>query len=210
MINPDLNEQVKKEEIISLINKKGSHLVMEQLKTLLESKTQKMEDELNYLKDRLEKANIRLKKRNDLIEELEPQVIQTANILNEYRLERDTLTKEIKKLEGLEEKTLQLAERKTLIESRTVIVGKLIEKQKKLRKRFNESLSKKDKVVEELKEHTDRRNSLDEHISKLDPSNFKKMILEAVGQFPNFQAVATTLRNAKTAGITEPLNPCVN
>lgn len=40
---------------------------------------------------------------------------------------------------------------------------------------------------------------LDEHISKLDPSNFKKMILEAVKQFPNFRAVATTLRNAKTA-----------
>jgi len=44
---------------------------------------------------------------------------------------------------------------------------------------------------------------LDEHISKLDPSNFKKMILEAVKQFPNFKAVATTLRNAKTAGIND-------
>jgi 2-dehydro-3-deoxygluconokinase len=42
---------------------------------------------------------------------------------------------------------------------------------------------------------------LDDQISKLDPSNFKKMILEAVRQFPNFKAVATTLRNAKTAGI---------
>jgi 2-dehydro-3-deoxygluconokinase len=40
---------------------------------------------------------------------------------------------------------------------------------------------------------------LDEHCSKLDPSNFKKMIQTAVGQFPNFKAVATTLRNAKTA-----------
>ena len=44
---------------------------------------------------------------------------------------------------------------------------------------------------------------LDEHISKLDPSNFKKMILEAVKQFPNFKAVATTLRNAKTASIND-------
>ena len=44
---------------------------------------------------------------------------------------------------------------------------------------------------------------LDEHISKLDPSNFKKMILEAVKQFPNFQAVATTLRNAKTASVND-------
>jgi 2-dehydro-3-deoxygluconokinase len=44
---------------------------------------------------------------------------------------------------------------------------------------------------------------LDEQISKLDPGNFKKMILEAVKQFPNFQAVATTLRNAKTAGIND-------
>jgi len=40
---------------------------------------------------------------------------------------------------------------------------------------------------------------LDEHCSKLDPSNFKKMIQKAVAQFPNFKAVATTLRNAKTA-----------
>ena len=40
---------------------------------------------------------------------------------------------------------------------------------------------------------------LDEHCSKLDPSNFKKMIQKAVAEFPNFKAVATTLRNAKTA-----------
>jgi 2-dehydro-3-deoxygluconokinase len=44
---------------------------------------------------------------------------------------------------------------------------------------------------------------LDEYISRIDPSNFKKMILEAVRQFPNFQAVATTLRNAKTATVND-------
>jgi 2-dehydro-3-deoxygluconokinase len=44
---------------------------------------------------------------------------------------------------------------------------------------------------------------LDEHCSNLDVSNFKKMILEAVKQFPNFKAVATTLRNAKTASIND-------
>jgi 2-dehydro-3-deoxygluconokinase len=44
---------------------------------------------------------------------------------------------------------------------------------------------------------------LDKHLSKLDSSNFKKMILEAVKQFPNFKAVATTLRNAKTASIND-------
>jgi len=44
---------------------------------------------------------------------------------------------------------------------------------------------------------------LDKHLSKLDASNFKKMILDAVKQFPNFKAVATTLRNAKTASIND-------
>ncbi|MCC7175749.1 MAG: sugar kinase [Bryobacterales bacterium] len=44
---------------------------------------------------------------------------------------------------------------------------------------------------------------LDEHISKLDPANFKKMIAEAVRMYPNFQAVATTLRNAKTASVND-------
>jgi 2-dehydro-3-deoxygluconokinase len=44
---------------------------------------------------------------------------------------------------------------------------------------------------------------LDEHISKLDPSNFKKMIGEAVRMFPNFKVVATTLRNAKTATLND-------
>ena len=38
---------------------------------------------------------------------------------------------------------------------------------------------------------------LDEGCSKLDPSNFKKMISEAVKAYPNFKAVATTLRNAR-------------
>jgi len=40
---------------------------------------------------------------------------------------------------------------------------------------------------------------LDEHISQLDSANFKKMIAEATRMFPNFQAVATTLRKATTA-----------
>jgi 2-dehydro-3-deoxygluconokinase len=40
---------------------------------------------------------------------------------------------------------------------------------------------------------------LDEHCSKLDVSNFKKMIENAVKAYPNFKVVATTLRNAKTA-----------
>jgi 2-dehydro-3-deoxygluconokinase len=44
---------------------------------------------------------------------------------------------------------------------------------------------------------------LDEHISKIDPTNFKQMILEAVKTFPNFQGVATTLRNAKTASTND-------
>jgi 2-dehydro-3-deoxygluconokinase len=44
---------------------------------------------------------------------------------------------------------------------------------------------------------------LDEHISKLDPANFRKMIAEVVKMYPNFQAVATTLRNAKTASVND-------
>lgn len=44
---------------------------------------------------------------------------------------------------------------------------------------------------------------LDEHCSTLDPRNFKTMIEEAVRMFPNFAAVATTLRNAKTASVND-------
>lgn len=39
--------------------------------------------------------------------------------------------------------------------------------------------------------------------SKLDPTNFKKMIAEVVKKFPNFKVVATTLRNAKTASVND-------
>jgi 2-dehydro-3-deoxygluconokinase len=40
---------------------------------------------------------------------------------------------------------------------------------------------------------------LDDHCSKLDTKNFKKMISAACKAYPNFKAVATTLRNAVTA-----------
>jgi 2-dehydro-3-deoxygluconokinase len=40
---------------------------------------------------------------------------------------------------------------------------------------------------------------LDEHISKIDPANFRRMIAEVTKAFPNFAVVGTTLRNAKTA-----------
>jgi 2-dehydro-3-deoxygluconokinase len=51
---------------------------------------------------------------------------------------------------------------------------------------------------------------MDEHYSKLDPTNFKKMITEAVKMFPNFKVVATTLRNAKTATVKLSSTPAVN
>ena len=44
---------------------------------------------------------------------------------------------------------------------------------------------------------------LDREISKIDPSSFRAMIGEVVEAFPNFRAVATTLRNAKTAGVND-------
>jgi 2-dehydro-3-deoxygluconokinase len=44
---------------------------------------------------------------------------------------------------------------------------------------------------------------MDEHISKIDPANFKKMIATAVKEFPNFKVAATTLRNAKTASVND-------
>ncbi|MBN1499232.1 MAG: sugar kinase [Spirochaetes bacterium] len=44
---------------------------------------------------------------------------------------------------------------------------------------------------------------LDEHLSKIEPENFKKMINQAVKVYPNFKVVATTLRNAKTASIND-------
>ena len=44
---------------------------------------------------------------------------------------------------------------------------------------------------------------LDEHHSKLDAGNFRKMIERAVAEYPNFKVVATTLRNAKTATVND-------
>ncbi len=43
----------------------------------------------------------------------------------------------------------------------------------------------------------------DESYSKLDPTNFKKMIEQVTSEFPNFKVVATTLRNAKTASVND-------
>jgi 2-dehydro-3-deoxygluconokinase len=44
---------------------------------------------------------------------------------------------------------------------------------------------------------------LDENLSALDPTNFRRMIETAVRAFPNFKAVATTLRNARTASVND-------
>ena len=44
---------------------------------------------------------------------------------------------------------------------------------------------------------------LEKGYSKLDPTNFKRMIEAAAREFPNFKVVATTLRNAKTASVND-------
>lgn len=42
---------------------------------------------------------------------------------------------------------------------------------------------------------------VDENLSSLDPSSFKKMILNVVKDFPNLKACATTLREAHSASV---------
>ena len=42
---------------------------------------------------------------------------------------------------------------------------------------------------------------LDQNLSALDPGNFRKMIEQATATFPNFRAVATTLRAVRSASI---------
>ena len=44
---------------------------------------------------------------------------------------------------------------------------------------------------------------MDDGYSKLDPAKFKAMIEKVVAEYPNFKAVATTLRNAKTATVND-------
>jgi 2-dehydro-3-deoxygluconokinase len=44
---------------------------------------------------------------------------------------------------------------------------------------------------------------LDENLSSLDVSNFKKMIQIAVKEFPNFKVTGTTLRTVRSAGIND-------
>lgn len=44
---------------------------------------------------------------------------------------------------------------------------------------------------------------LDEHLTALDPENFRRMIELAVREFPNFKVVATTLRHARTATVND-------
>lgn len=44
---------------------------------------------------------------------------------------------------------------------------------------------------------------MDTNLSKLDPTNFKRMIGEVVKEFPNFKVVGTTLRAVKTASIND-------
>src|ERR1700684_327140 len=44
---------------------------------------------------------------------------------------------------------------------------------------------------------------LDEHHSRLDPNNFKRMIEQMVRDFPNLAVIATTLRHAKSATLND-------
>jgi 2-dehydro-3-deoxygluconokinase len=44
---------------------------------------------------------------------------------------------------------------------------------------------------------------LDHEITNLEPSAFKMMIERVIEEYPNLKVVATTLRNAKTAGLND-------
>jgi 2-dehydro-3-deoxygluconokinase len=71
-------------------------------------------------------------------------------------------------------------------------------------RRVNRSIAKYvDVMIGNVEDFTDRVGfeveALDEHVSAIDPANFKNMIQTAVKQFPNLKVAATTLRNAKTA-----------
>ena len=44
---------------------------------------------------------------------------------------------------------------------------------------------------------------IDKTSPQLDPTNFRRMIEQAVKEFPNFKVVATTLRHAQTATVND-------
>lgn len=44
---------------------------------------------------------------------------------------------------------------------------------------------------------------LDKNLSKLNPENFKKMLLQCLEKYPNFKVVATTLREVKSANLND-------
>jgi len=48
-----------------------------------------------------------------------------------------------------------------------------------------------------------RVEGVDEHLSGLDPASFQRMIAQAVAAFPNFKAVATTLREVRSATVND-------
>jgi chromosome segregation ATPase len=167
VINPDINEKSKREEILDLISEKGSHLVLEQVKALLESRTDKMQEELHYLMDRLSRISLKFERTVGSVKETEPGVIKSTNMLNDYKKERDALAKETEKLKGIREKVFRMSERKSLIENKTETVGILLEKQKTLEGKYRDNLNTKVRIGEELKANKAVRDRVNEDIGIL-------------------------------------------
>jgi len=157
----------KQKDIISLIRRKASSLVLEQAKVLLDTKVDKMEEELTYVRDRLARTDIKLNEARNAISEIEPRVDKSESMMNTYRDERDGLHEKCKNLKDVEEKIKIIAERKEVIEKSSEAVADLIEQKSSLERSDRDIAHTREIKEEKLRADTEQRNRLEEDIRVL-------------------------------------------
>ncbi len=167
MSEAEIREKEKQEEIRTLISEKAEILVIDQAREMLKARTLTMLEELNYVKDRLARAEKKLGTTTSAMKEIEPRVVKSANLLSEYREEKETISAESEQYSEVREKVNIISERKPLVETRADEVRKLEGKQKILQRKYKTALNSRESTERELQSATDTRNALEKEIRTL-------------------------------------------
>ncbi len=146
----DIDEKISSEEILDLISEKGSDLVVEKTREILRTGILKMEEELAYIEERALIVERELQKTLEQIDEIEPVLVDTREMLKKFKDEKITLKKNLERSRDLDEKIALLNERRSLVEEKSKKVKNLEAGYRGIEEKFIRSESERAAIEEEL------------------------------------------------------------
>lgn len=191
----DISENLTSKDVINLITEKGSHIVLEKTRELIESKIKRMSDEIANMRDMALRTESQLNHIRGTLREIAPHAEESARLVSEHRKEREFLLKEIESRKDADDKRKLIEKRKEFIEKLSGKVSTLSDKHRGIHSLYEKALNEKESLTERLTQKDGSLNQLKSDIKVLKEK--KQLLTSKLPTYENMDELKVKQVNAE-------------